>query len=86
MSTLPEGSEAVSRLVEPLNYSINDACILLGISRPTVYRLHRQGVLNIHKFGNRSLITAEDINACQNKMIAGRMSPNIRGHLNERVS
>lgn len=79
MSTLSEGSTAVSGPVEPLNYSINDTCTLLGISRPTVYRLHRQGVLSIHKFGNRSLITAEDINACQRKMIAGRLPRTIRG-------
>ena len=79
MSTLSEGSTAVSRPAEPLNYSINDTCTLLGISRPTVYRLHRQGVLSIHKFGNRSLITAKDIKACQRKMIAGRLPRNIRG-------
>ncbi|MBT3359966.1 MAG: helix-turn-helix domain-containing protein [Rhodospirillales bacterium] len=85
MSTLSVGSAAVLCPVEPLNYSINDTCILLGISRPTVYRLHRQGVLNIHKFGNRSLITAEDINACQRKMMAGMLPRNIRGHHNDQV-
>ncbi|MBT4608645.1 MAG: helix-turn-helix domain-containing protein [Gemmatimonadetes bacterium] len=85
MSTLSEGSMAVSRPVEPLNYSIDDTCTLLGISRPTVYRLHRQGVLKIHKFGNRSLVTAEDIHACQRRMISGRLPRNIRGHRNDRV-
>ncbi len=79
MSTLSEGLTAVLRPVEPLNYGINDTCTLLGISRPTVYRLHRLGVLNIHKFGARSLISAEDINACQRKMIAGRLPRNIQG-------
>ena len=79
MSTLSEGLTAVSRPVEPLNYSIDDTCTLLGISRPMVYRLHRRGLLTIHKFGGRSLITAKNIEACQRKMIAGRLPRNIRG-------
>jgi excisionase family DNA binding protein len=79
MSTTSEGSTGVPRSVEPLNYSINETCALLGISRPTVYRLHRQGVLIIHKIGNRSLITAEDVDVCQRMMIAGRLPRIIRG-------
>ena len=64
--------------VEPLNYSIADTCTLLCISRPTVYMLHRQGILTIHKFGGKSLITAEAISACQRQMIDGRMPRRIR--------
>ena len=80
MSTYPEGSAAVSRQVEPLNYCLDDAAIRLGISKPTIYRLHRQGLLTIRKFGNRSLITAEDIDVCQRKMVEGKLPRNIRGN------
>ncbi len=79
MSTYSEGSMAVSRRIEPLNYSIDDAATRLGISRPTIYRLHRQGLLTIHKFGRRSLITAGDINACQRRMIERKLPRDIRG-------
>jgi excisionase family DNA binding protein len=78
MSTILKGSMAVSCQLEPLNYSINDTAILLGISRPTIYRLHRQGVLTIHKFGNKSLITSKDIAACQRKMTDGKLPRKVR--------
>jgi len=64
--------------VDPLNYSINDAATLLGISRPTIYRLHRQGVLTIHKFGSKSLITSKDIDACQRRMTDGKLPRKVR--------
>jgi excisionase family DNA binding protein len=79
MSALSDGSVVVSRPIEPLNYSIPDAATRLGVSRQTIYRLHRKGYLTIYKFGRRSLITVEDINSCQRKMIERKMPRDIRG-------
>ena len=79
MSALSDGSTAVSHPVEPLNFSIRDAAIRLGVSRQTIYRLHRMGLLTIYKFGRRSLITAEDISNCQRRMIERKLPRDIRG-------
>ena len=79
MSTQSDGSTVVPRPVEPLNISIPNAAIRLGVSRQTIYRLHRMGYLTIYKFGRRSLITAKDINACQRKMIDRKLPRDIRG-------
>jgi len=79
MSTASKGSAKVSLSVEPLNFSLNDAAARLGVSKPTIYRLHRQGALTIYKFGNRSLITAADIDGCQRLMLDRKLPRNIRG-------
>ena len=79
MSTLPEGSEEVSPSIEPLNYSPDDAAKRLGVSRQTIYRLRHKGILTIHKFGRRSLITAEDIDKCQRQMLNRKLPRDIRG-------
>ena len=78
MSTLPEGSVEVSPPIEPLNYSPDDAANRLGVSRQTIYRLHHQGILTIYKFGRRSLITAEDIDKCQQRMLNRKLPRDIR--------
>jgi excisionase family DNA binding protein len=79
MSTLPEGSVEVSPSVEPLNYSPDDAATRLGVSRQTIYRLRHQGILTIHKFGRRSLITAKDIEKCQRQMLNRKLPRDIKG-------
>ena len=79
MSTLPDGSVEVSPSVEPLNYSPDDAAKRLGVSRQTIYRLHYRGILTIHKFGRRSLVTVEDINRCQRQMLNRKLPREIRG-------
>jgi hypothetical protein len=47
------------RLREFLN--INQAGLLFGISRRTIYRLINQGCVNVGKFGNRSVIRRCDL-------------------------
>jgi excisionase family DNA binding protein len=79
MSTLPDGSVEVSPSVEPLNYSPDDAAKRLGVSRQTIYRLHYRGILTIHKFGRRSLITVKDIDKCQRQMLSRKLPRDIRG-------
>ena len=79
MSTLPDGSVEVSPSVEPLNYSPDDAAKRLGVYRQTIYRLHYRGILTIHKFGRRSLVTVEDINRCQRQMLNRKLPREIRG-------
>ena len=79
MSTLPESSLKVSSSVEPLNYSPDDAAKRLGVSRQTIYRLYHKGILQIHKFGRRSLITADDIDKCQRQMLNRKLPRDIKG-------
>ena len=78
MSTPPDGSVEVSPSIEPLNYSPNDAAKRLGVSRQTIYRLRHQGILTIHKFGRRSLITVEDLEKCQQRMLNRKLPRDIR--------
>jgi excisionase family DNA binding protein len=79
MSKLPDGSLKVLPSVEPLNYSPEDAAKRLGVSRQTIYRLHYRGILTIHKFGRRSLVTVEDIDKCQQQMLSRKLPSDIRG-------
>ena len=43
--------------------SVQQACELLGISRPTLFRLIRQGALPIVKIGDRTLLRPADLDA-----------------------
>lgn len=79
MRTSSTGSVEVLPSVEPLNYSPNDAAKRLGVSRQTIYRLHYQGILTIHKFGRRSLVTVGDIDKCQQQMLSRKLPSDIRG-------
>ena len=48
--------------LRPMAYSIMETQRQLGgISRPSVYRLVRSGLLDLRKVGHRSVITAESI-------------------------
>lgn len=78
MSALHTGSTEVFPPVEPLNYSLEDAAKRLGVSRQTIYRLHQQGYLTIYKFGRRSLVTAKDIDSCQEHMLKRKLPDGIR--------
>jgi len=79
MSTLPAGPAEVLPSVEPLNYSIDATCRRLGVSRQTIYRLRDRGLLTIYKFGSRSLVTAADVNNCQQLMLKRKLPSGIRG-------
>ena len=41
--------------------SINEACELLGISRPTIYRIIKNGTLTLVKIGRRSLLSLSEL-------------------------
>jgi excisionase family DNA binding protein len=46
-----------------LAYSVFDACQLTGLSRSTLYDLHKEGVIRFVKCGRRTLILHEDLAA-----------------------
>jgi excisionase family DNA binding protein len=54
---------SAARQVEPLVYTIPDACKLLSIARSSVYRLLDSGKLGSVTIGKRRLITAASIRA-----------------------
>lgn len=72
MSNYAAGDCAVQ--FTPLNFSITDAAKRLGVSRITIYRLSRRGLLPIYKMGSRSLIRSEDIDALQERLIQGDLA------------
>lgn len=41
--------------------TINDACLLLNISRTTLWRLTKEERIMVHKIGARSIIKREEI-------------------------
>jgi excisionase family DNA binding protein len=46
---------------QPLAVRINDAADMLGLSRPTVYRMAREGHIKIVKIAGRSLVPFADL-------------------------
>lgn len=47
--------------LQPLAYSIADACQLSSLGKTYVYKLIREGKLTARKIGNRTLVTAESL-------------------------
>ncbi len=47
--------------VDPVTLRISDAAQCLGLSRPSIYKLIRQGDLRCVKIAGRSLVPFEDI-------------------------
>jgi excisionase family DNA binding protein len=47
--------------IEPLRVSVNNACSMLGISRTTIYRHAREGLLKITRDGGRSFISMTEL-------------------------
>lgn len=47
----------------PRTYSINDLVIELNVGRTLIYQLIKEGRLKNIKIGNRTLVTAEDLDA-----------------------
>lgn len=49
---------------QPLAYSPNDACKILGLGRTKTFELIKNGKLKSFKLGSRRLITLEAIKDC----------------------
>jgi excisionase family DNA binding protein len=47
--------------LQPLAYSIADACQISSLGKTYVYKLIKDGKLTSRKVGNRTLITAESL-------------------------
>jgi excisionase family DNA binding protein len=48
----------VNRQPEPIAYTVNDACRVLGLGRTFLYQMINDGRLEARKIGKRTLITA----------------------------
>jgi len=47
--------------IDPLAYSIRDACLATGLGRTYIYELIKQKKLQTRKLGKRTLIPAESL-------------------------
>ncbi|ODT80951.1 MAG: hypothetical protein ABS76_14280 [Pelagibacterium sp. SCN 64-44] len=47
--------------MEPIAYTVNDACRLLRIGRTTFYRLAKAGTIKTRKLGTRTLVLTKDL-------------------------
>lgn len=54
-------------IIEPLAYSINEACRVSSLGRTRLYQLIGEGRLEVRKIGKRTLIPAASLKA----LIAG---------------
>ncbi len=50
-----------SRDLQPLAYSVKDACALLGISRSHFYKLRKKDALRAPKAGGRTIVPASEV-------------------------
>jgi predicted DNA-binding transcriptional regulator AlpA len=58
----PEPKPGGDEIIEPLLYDMDKACEILGnISKPTIYRLIRRGMLHPVKQGKRTAFTAVEL-------------------------
>jgi excisionase family DNA binding protein len=46
---------------EPIAYSINDACKVVGLGRTYLYKMISDGRLEVRKIGKRTLIPASSL-------------------------
>lgn len=61
--TTTDKSPPVADLTEVIFVSIKDAQKMLGLSRPQIYRLLDQGLIEARYLGRRRLIVAESVRA-----------------------
>jgi excisionase family DNA binding protein len=54
-----------------LAYSVADAAAALGVSDQTIYRRIKDGSLKTYKWGGRTLIRPEDLQASLNAALGG---------------
>lgn len=47
--------------IEPLAYSIDEACRVSSLGRTNLYRFIREGKLDIRRLGGRTLVPAESL-------------------------
>ncbi|MBA4767510.1 MAG: helix-turn-helix domain-containing protein [Porphyrobacter sp.] len=52
--------------LEPLAYSINEACRVSSLGRTRIYQLIGEGKLDVRKIGKRTLILAASLRALIN--------------------
>ena len=57
----------VTGIIEPLAYSVNEACRVSSLGRTRLYQLIGEGRLEVRKIGKRTLIPAASLRA----LIAG---------------
>ena len=55
-------------IIEPLAYSVNEACRVSSLGRTRLYQLIGEGRLEVRKIGKRTLIPAASLRA----LIAGQ--------------
>ena len=51
------------RIIEPLAYSVSEACRVSSLGRTRVYQLISEGRLEVRKIGKRTLIPAASLRA-----------------------
>ena len=62
-----EGKEQVEHNARPRQpFTITEACQLLSLSRPTIYRMNRRGEIKLLKIGNSTRISADEIDKLLN--------------------
>lgn len=59
---------ATNSTLEPLAYSVREACRLSSLGRTRLYQLIAEGRLEARKIGNRTIIPAESLR----RLIAGQ--------------
>jgi excisionase family DNA binding protein len=57
---------ALNTPLEPLAYSINEACRVSSLGRTRLYQLIGEGKLDVRKIGKRTLIPAASLRALVN--------------------
>ena len=68
-SQYPEQTTSVvGSIFAKVLYSSEETMVILGISRPTLYREIRKGELKLRKIGRRSVFHADDIVAYVNAL------------------
>lgn len=65
-------------MLNPLAYSIAEACARSGIGRTALYELINTGQLPARKRGRRTLILAEDLQRCLKSLPSINVKPNTQ--------
>lgn len=65
-ASMPQPATRRRELVEPLGHPVTDTAIMLGVTRPTIYKLIAEGKLRSIKVGNRRIVTRASIDALLN--------------------
>lgn len=59
----PSGAAMRGHHIQPLAYSIDDACRVSSLGRTRLYQLINEGKLQVRKIGKRTLVPAASLRA-----------------------